>query len=147
MVEYIKTCDQYPYNFNFDHFFSSIILPPFCWGKYRFPENAVQVKWVTSYSLAESFAWGNEQKWKDSIFWLANVSCSNLNIRNFSRGSCKFLGMPVPKRFCVPWRIARKQISRKTFLEKYNFIPLPLLRGLCPENMVGGIYIQVSEKF
>ena len=35
MVEFIKTCDQYPYKFNFCHFFSSIILLPFCWGKYK----------------------------------------------------------------------------------------------------------------
>ena len=28
MVEFIKTCDQYPRKFNFGHFFSSIILPP-----------------------------------------------------------------------------------------------------------------------
>ena len=29
MVEFIKTCDQYPRKFNFGHLFSSIILPPF----------------------------------------------------------------------------------------------------------------------
>ena len=28
MVEYIKTCDQYPCNFNFGNFFNSIILSP-----------------------------------------------------------------------------------------------------------------------
>ena len=27
MVEFIKTCNQYPHKFNFCHFFSSIILP------------------------------------------------------------------------------------------------------------------------
>ena len=27
MAKFIKTCDQYPRNFNFGHFFSSIILP------------------------------------------------------------------------------------------------------------------------
>ena len=29
MVEFIKTCDQYPRKFNFVHFFSSIIPPSF----------------------------------------------------------------------------------------------------------------------
>ena len=29
MMEFIKTYDQYPRKFNFGHFFSSIILPPF----------------------------------------------------------------------------------------------------------------------
>ena len=33
MVEFIKTCDQYSGKFTFGHFFSSIVLPPFCWGK------------------------------------------------------------------------------------------------------------------
>ena len=27
MVEFIKTCDQYPCKFNFGHIFSSIVLP------------------------------------------------------------------------------------------------------------------------
>ena len=54
-VEFIKTCDQYPHKFNFGHFFSSIILPPFCCGKNRFSENAVQVKQVISFCLRESF--------------------------------------------------------------------------------------------
>ena len=30
MVEFIKTCDQYRPKFNFGHFVSSIIFPPFC---------------------------------------------------------------------------------------------------------------------
>ena len=36
MVEFIKTCDQHPHKFNFGHFFSSLILPPFFWGKNPF---------------------------------------------------------------------------------------------------------------
>ena len=35
MVEFIKTCDQYPRKFNFGQFFSFIILPSF-WGKIDF---------------------------------------------------------------------------------------------------------------
>ena len=30
MVEFIKTCDQYPRKFHFGHYFSSIILSFFC---------------------------------------------------------------------------------------------------------------------
>ena len=32
MVEFIEICDQYPRKFNLGHFFSSIVLPFFCWG-------------------------------------------------------------------------------------------------------------------
>ena len=61
MVEFIKTCDQYPVRFNFGHFFSSKIVSALCWGKNRFSESAVPVKWVSS-CLVESVTWGNEQK-------------------------------------------------------------------------------------
>ena len=30
LVEFIKTCDQYPCRLNFGDFFNSIILPIFC---------------------------------------------------------------------------------------------------------------------
>ena len=36
IVEFIKSCDQYPLKFNFGKFFNSEILPRFCWGKYIF---------------------------------------------------------------------------------------------------------------
>ena len=42
----------------------------------------VPVKWVISFCLGERFAWGNERKWKASIFRLTNVSSSNLNTIN-----------------------------------------------------------------
>ena len=51
MVEFIKTCNQYPNKFNFCHFFSSITLPPFCWVKNRFSENPVWRKMVISFCL------------------------------------------------------------------------------------------------
>ena len=67
MVEIIKTCDQYPRKFNFGHFFSYIILPPFSWRKFRFSKNAVWEKRVTficleddDKNLAEIFAWWYE---------------------------------------------------------------------------------------
>ena len=68
--------------FNFGHFFSSIILPPFCWAKNRISENAVLVKWSISFWLGEHFAWWNEQKWEDSIFQFTNVSSSNIHTIN-----------------------------------------------------------------
>ena len=51
MVEFIKTCEQYPRRFNFVHFFNSIILPPFLLGKNRSSENAVLEEWVISFCL------------------------------------------------------------------------------------------------
>ena len=36
MVQRIKTCDQYPREFDFGYFFSVTILPFFCWGKINF---------------------------------------------------------------------------------------------------------------
>ena len=131
MVEYIKTCDQYPYNFNFDHFFSSIILPPFCWGKYRFPENAVPVKWVTSYSLVESFAWENEQKWKDSIFWLANVCCSNLKFVTFPGLPTRFWGCQCQKGF-----VCLEELHESKFPGKHSWQSTVSFPFLCWEAYV-----------
>ena len=62
MVEFIKTCDQYPRRFNFGNFFNSIILPtpisshpptqPLSAGeKKRSAENAVREEWVISFCL------------------------------------------------------------------------------------------------
>ena len=98
-VEFIKTCDQYPRKFNFDHFFSSIILPLLYRGKNRSPENAVRVEWVISFCLGES--WGNKQKWKGSVFWLTNVCSSNLNTINLNifQSPDQLLGVPWPKGF------------------------------------------------
>ena len=49
MVEFNKTCDQYPCRFKFGNFFSSIIPPPpFPLGKNRSSENAVLEAWVIS---------------------------------------------------------------------------------------------------
>ena len=67
MVEFIKTCDQYPRRFNFGNFFNSITPPSFLLGENRSSENAVWEEWVISFSLGgnvknlkESFAWGHE---------------------------------------------------------------------------------------
>ena len=64
MVEFIKTCDQYPRRFNFVNFFNSVTPPFFCWGKNRSLENTVQEEWViyvcvgvNDKNLGESFAW------------------------------------------------------------------------------------------
>ena len=38
MVEFIKTCDQYPCKFNFGHIFSSIVSPSLL-GKNRFSKH------------------------------------------------------------------------------------------------------------
>ena len=91
MVEFIKPCDQYPRRFNFGNFFNSIILfPRFCWWKNRSSENAVREEWAISLSggndknLQESLAWGHEQKWTDSVFWLTNVVASiTINLKLF----------------------------------------------------------------
>ena len=56
MVEFIKTCNQYPHKFNFCRFFSSITLSPLCWVKNRFSENPVCRKLVISFCLGERFA-------------------------------------------------------------------------------------------
>ena len=67
MVEFFQTCHQYPGKFNFGHFFSSIILPSFCWKNNRPSKNPVLRKWVISFcmkgdhkNLGEKFAWGYE---------------------------------------------------------------------------------------
>ena len=104
-----------PHKFNFGHFFSSInhpLLPLFLsWG---------------------SFLLGVMSKnQKNSIFCLRNVSSSNLKTINwnFSRVPDKILGMLVPKKFWIPWRMTQKQISRKTSLAKYDFRKI---WGPCP---------------
>ena len=63
MVEFIKTCDQYPRRFHFGHFFSSII---WSWGKNRNPENAVREEWAIFFCLVDNnknlgqrCAWGH----------------------------------------------------------------------------------------
>ena len=55
IVEFIKTCDQYPHKFNLV-IFSSMILPLSAGGKIDFQKNAVLVKWVIFFSLEEYFA-------------------------------------------------------------------------------------------
>ena len=74
VVEFIKTCDQYPRRFNFGNFFNSILVGlilvpprPFCWGKNRSSGNAAREEWVISFclggnykNLEESFAWEHE---------------------------------------------------------------------------------------
>ena len=50
MVEFTKTCDEFPRRFNFGNLFNSIMLPPLCWRKNRSSENAVWEEWV-SFSL------------------------------------------------------------------------------------------------
>ena len=75
IVEFIKTCDQYPRRFSFSNFCNSIIIPPspppppFCLGENRSSENAVRQEWVISFclggddeNLAQSFAWEHEEK-------------------------------------------------------------------------------------
>ena len=49
MMEFIKTCDQYPRKFNFGHLFSSIILPLSA-GENRFSKPFFVEKWVGSFS-------------------------------------------------------------------------------------------------
>ena len=58
MVEFIKTCDQYPRRFKFGHFFNSIIRPfrKRCLGgigNFLLPGGNDKI-------LGESFAWGLE---------------------------------------------------------------------------------------
>ena len=50
MVEFIKTCDEFPRRFNFGNLFNSVMLPPLCWRKNRSSENALREEWV-SFSL------------------------------------------------------------------------------------------------
>ena len=52
MVEFIKTCDQYPYRLNFGNFFNSIIFHhSFCWGENKSSENALRKEWVIYFCL------------------------------------------------------------------------------------------------
>ena len=122
--------------FNFGHFFSSIILPPFCWAKNRISENAVVVKWSISFWLGEHFAWWNEQKWEDSIFQFTNVSSSNINTINLKlfQGPRRDFGNARAKNVLDALenetkRIFQENISGKVrFQEKWGlwgFIPLP----------------------
>ena len=63
MVEFIKTCGQYPRRFIFGIFFYSIILsPPFLLGKNRSSVNAVQKEWVNSFCLG-----GNDKNLRESF--------------------------------------------------------------------------------
>ena len=59
MVEFIKTCDEFPRRFNFGNLFNSIMLPPLYWRKNRSSENAVREEWV-SFSLGGGG--GNDKK-------------------------------------------------------------------------------------
>ena len=72
---------------NFGNCFNYIILSPsFCsgknavWKKAISSENTVWEEWAipvclgdNDKNLGESFAWGHEWNWADSIFWLTNV--------------------------------------------------------------------------
>ena len=54
MVEFIKTCDQYPRRFNFVNFFNSIILSsPLSTEEKISLENAVREEWVISFFLGD----------------------------------------------------------------------------------------------
>ena len=91
MVEFTKTCNQYRHKLNVGHFFSSIILPPFCLKKIDFQKNAVRRNWVISFNLGcddmnlgESFVmtWLKMNRFKMNRFWLINVFSGNLNTIN-----------------------------------------------------------------
>ena len=49
MVEFIKTCNQYPRRFNFGNFFNSIIFS--LSAEEKSSENAVQEEWIISFCL------------------------------------------------------------------------------------------------
>ena len=78
-VKFIKTCDQYPRQFNFGHFFGSIIFPLLCWGKNNFSEHFFWLKWVIYFCLGKSFTWRHVQEWTDSLIWVIIVLFSVLN--------------------------------------------------------------------
>ena len=68
MVEFIKTCDQYPRRFNFGNFFNSIIPRPLSAGEkliFRKRCSGVMGNFLlprgNDKNLGESFAWGYEQ--------------------------------------------------------------------------------------
>ena len=152
--------------FNFGHFFSSIILPPFCWAKNRISENAVLVKWIISFWLREHFAWWNEQKWEDSIFQFTNVSSSNINTINlkiFPGSPTRFWECQGQKRFgCLgEWHknnfpgehLWQSAISGEVgVVGIYTPAPPPRFPGslslssLFSATMVGGTYIYRFEK-
>ena len=102
MVEFIKTCDQYPRKFNLGNFFNSIILsPPFCWEKNRSSENTVQEEWVISFrlggndkNLGVSLLGGMSKNELIKFFDSQNVFASNLktiNLKLFcNRGIYRF---------------------------------------------------------
>ena len=47
MIEFIKTCDQYPRTFNFGNFFNSIIFSLTLYAQEKIPsENTVWEKWA-----------------------------------------------------------------------------------------------------
>ena len=100
MVEFIKTCDQYPCKFNFGHFFSSLILLPFCWekiqkmlcgGNGKFPP-----AWsVNDKNLGEIFALGHSKNEQIHFFdsqmhflviltpWIWNLSATMVHYTGF----------------------------------------------------------------
>ena len=113
------------------------------------------MKWVISFCLGESFAWGNEQKRKtffDSQFF---VFSSNLNTTNlkFSRAPSVIIGMPNGSKKSLD-RFGndtgsnfQESIPGKVrFQKKWGSMPLsslPSLRGLFSATMIGGIYIYI----
>ena len=156
MVEFIKTCDQIPHKFNFGHFFSSIISPLFCWGKNKFSENAVPVKWVISFCLGERFAWGNERKWKDSIFRLTNVSSSNLNTINLKlfQGPRPDSGNGGPKKVLdvlendTKTNLQENIPGKVRFQKKWGSSPPPHRRGACfPQPWLVGYICRFEKNF
>ena len=67
MVQFIKTCGQYSFKFNFGHIFSSIVLPFSAGEKLIFKTLALgrDGQFSSAWSgddknLGESFAWGYE---------------------------------------------------------------------------------------
>ena len=79
MVNFIKTCDQYPRRFNFVNFCYSIILPSLSAGeKYIFRKccsggmSNFLLPGGNYKNLGESWL-GAWVKWRDSIFWLTSI--------------------------------------------------------------------------
>ena len=95
MVEFIKTCDQYPRTFNFGNFLvNSIILTPFWCRKNRSSENAVKEEWVLFFCLGVMITtWGrfliegmskNEQvQFFDSQIYLVASDLNTINLKLF----------------------------------------------------------------
>ena len=70
------------------------ILSPLSAAGNIFSRNTAWGNWVMSFcleiddkNLGESFTWGHELNWKDSIFWLTNVFFCNLNTVNLKQFS------------------------------------------------------------